>query len=103
MNKSLLLIIASAATISLQGFTADLFDSPGPGYRQQVERVKQAIEDRFRAACEGDVTIITIRGAADPFNVSLGSDVNIVTPAGESLLSRPIRLTLSGPVPAAQK
>jgi hypothetical protein len=86
MNKSLIVTIALLAISSLQDIAtaADLFDAPGPGYHQQIERVFPA-KDRT----------ISIRVEAPTIRVSSLRD--------ESLLSQPIRLTLGGTIPAATK
>ena len=86
MKKSLILSIASIAIVSLQGIAvaADHFDAPGPGYRQQIERISPP-KDRT----------VSFRIQSPTVTLSSLND--------ESLLSQPIRLTLGGPTQATTK
>lgn len=48
VKKKPLLISIIVASASISSMAADLFDSPGPGYRQQIERLERhQIESAF--------------------------------------------------------
>jgi len=86
MKKTPFISIAAMAIVSLQSIAvaADIFDAPGPGYRQQNDRVfppkERTVSFRIQAPA-----------------------VKVVSLKDESFLSQPIRLTLGGPIPAVTK
>jgi hypothetical protein len=84
--KSPFLSIVSIACVSLQGIAvgAELFDGPGPGYRQQMDRLSP--QKNRTVAIRVQAPTVIVRSLSD-----------------ESLFSQPVRLTLGGPTTAATK
>jgi hypothetical protein len=92
------LITVAVALLSGGGFAADLFDSPGPGYREQRDQLRAVPVQRSVLPKVQTHTKIGVSTLADPFGKETSAPIGTANP-----FSEPIRLFSPTPVPPAKR